>query len=126
MNWSHTGPFNSLDHGSVRRGYQVYKQVCSACHSMKFISYRHLRDIAYTESELKAEAAEIRVMDGPNDQGEMFEREGKHTDYFPKPYPNDKAAAYTESELKAEAAEIRVMDGPNDQGEMFEREGKHT
>jgi len=94
MNWSHTGPFNSLDHGSVRRGYQVYKQVCSACHSMKFISYRHLRDIAYTESELKTEAAEIRVMDGPNDQGEMFEREGKHTDYFPKPYPNDKAAAY--------------------------------
>ena len=61
MDWSHTGPFNSLDHGSVRRGYQVYKQVCSACHSMKFISYRHLRDIAYTESELKAEAAEIRV-----------------------------------------------------------------
>jgi len=94
MDWSHTGPFNSLDHGSVRRGYQVYKQVCSACHSMKFISYRHLRDIAYTESELKAEAAEIRVMDGPNDQGEMFEREGKFTDYFPKPYPNDKAAAY--------------------------------
>jgi len=94
MNWSHTGPLKSLDHGSVRRGYQVYKQVCSACHSMKFISYRHLRDIAYTESELKAEAAEIRVMDGPNDQGEMFEREGKFTDYFPKPYPNDKAAAY--------------------------------
>jgi len=94
MAWSHTGPFNSLDHGSVRRGYQVYKQVCSACHSMKFISYRHLRDIAYTESELKTEASEIRVMDGPNDQGEMFEREGKHTDYFPKPYPNDKAAAY--------------------------------
>jgi len=94
MNWSHTGPLKSLDHSSVRRGYQVYKQVCSACHSMKFISYRHLRDIAYTESELKAEAAEIRVMDGPNDQGEMFEREGKFTDYFPKPYPNDKAAAY--------------------------------
>ena len=61
MAWSHTGPFNSLDHGSVRRGYQVYKQVCSACHSMKFISYRHLRDIAYTESELKTEASEIRV-----------------------------------------------------------------
>merc|ERR1712156_346840 len=57
MKWSHTGPFNSLDHGSIRRGYQVYKQVCSACHSMKFISYRHLRDIAFTESELKAEAA---------------------------------------------------------------------
>jgi len=94
MKWSHTGPFNSLDHGSIRRGYQVYKQVCSACHSMKFISYRHLRDIAFTESELKAEAAEIKVMDGPNDQGEMFERDGKHTDYFPKPYPNDKAAAY--------------------------------
>jgi len=94
MKWTHSGPFNSLDHSSIRRGYQVYKQVCSACHSMKFISYRHLRDIAFTEAELKAEAAEIKVMDGPNDQGEMFERDGKHTDYFPKPYPNDKAAAY--------------------------------
>ena len=61
MKWSHTGPFNSLDHSSIRRGYQVYKQVCSACHSMRFISYRHLRDIAFTEAELKAEAAEIQV-----------------------------------------------------------------
>jgi len=94
MKWSHTGPFNSLDHSSIRRGYQVYKQVCSACHSMRLISYRHLRDIAFTEAELKAEAAEIQVVDGPNDNGEMFERDGKHTDYFPKPYPNDKAAAY--------------------------------
>merc|ERR1712129_486263 len=86
--------FQLIGSWQCSKGLSSVQASVSACHSMKFISYRHLRDIAYTESELKTEASEIRVMDGPNDQGEMFEREGKHTDYFPKPYPNDKAAAY--------------------------------
>lgn len=95
MKWSHTGYFNSLDHSSIRRGYEVYKQVCSACHSMRYISYRHLRDVAFTEAELKAEAADIQVTDKlPDETGQMFQRAGKHTDYFPSPYDNDKAAAY--------------------------------
>ena len=84
---------DSLDHESVRRGYQVYKQVCSACHSMRYLAYRNLVDIAYTEDEAKAEASEIQVLDGPDENGEMFERPGKLSDYFPKPYPNDAAAA---------------------------------
>jgi len=91
--WNHKGYMDSLDHESVRRGYQVYKQVCSACHSMRYLAYRNLVDIAYTEDEAKAEAAEIQVMDGPDENGEMFERPGKLSDYFPKPYPNDAAAA---------------------------------
>eukprot|EP00093_Oithona_nana_P006383 06383.XXX_4029_5233_1 [CDS] Oithona nana genome sequencing. len=91
--WNHKGYMDSLDHESIRRGYQVYKQVCSACHSMRYLAYRNLVDIAYSEDEAKAEASEIQVLDGPDENGEMFERPGKLSDYFPKPYPNDSAAA---------------------------------
>jgi len=91
--WSHSGYFDSLDHQSIRRGYQVYKQVCAACHSMRFLAYRNLVGISHTEAEAKAEAEEIQVKDGPNEQGEMFMRPGKLSDYFPKPYDNDQAAA---------------------------------
>jgi len=91
--WSHKGHLDSLDHDSIRRGYQVYKQVCSACHSMRYLAYRNMVDICMTENEAKNEAADIQVLDGPNEQGEMFERPGKLSDYFPKPYPNDAAAA---------------------------------
>ena len=52
---------DSLDHEGIRRGYQVYKQVCSACHSMRYLAYRNLVDIAMTEDEAKAEAAEVQV-----------------------------------------------------------------
>lgn len=90
--WFHKGMFNTVDHGSVRRGYEVYKQVCAACHSMKYTYYRHLVGVSHTEEEAKAEAAEILVTDGPNDQGEMYQRPGKLADSFPNPYPNDEAA----------------------------------
>jgi len=91
--WNHNGYLNSLDHASIRRGYQVYKQVCSACHSMRFIAFRNLVDVCYSEDEAKELAADCMVVDGPNDSGEMFERPGKLSDYFPKPYDNDQAAA---------------------------------
>jgi len=91
--WSHNGPLDSLDHASIRRGYQVYKQVCSACHSMRFLAFRNLVEVAYSEEEAKEIAADCMVVDGPNDAGEMFERPGKLSDYFPKPYPNDEAAS---------------------------------
>lgn len=91
--WSHNGPIDSFDHASIRRGYQVYKQVCAACHSLRFIAYRNLVDTCYTEAEAKAEAAEVMITDGPNENGDMFQRPGKLSDYFPKPYGNDNAAA---------------------------------
>ncbi|CAF1684931.1 unnamed protein product [Adineta ricciae] len=90
--WSFNGPFDSLDHASVRRGFEVYKQVCAACHSMKFLAYRHLVGVTHTEAEVKAIAAQDQITDGPDDQGNMFQRPGKLTDYMPSPYPNDKAA----------------------------------
>jgi ubiquinol-cytochrome c reductase cytochrome c1 subunit len=90
--WSFRGPFDSLDHASVRRGFEVYKQVCAACHSLKFLAYRHLVGVTHTEEEVKAIAAQDQINDGPDDQGNMFQRPGKLTDYMPAPYPNDKAA----------------------------------
>lgn len=90
--WSHTGTLKSLDHASVRRGFEVYKQVCSSCHSMEQIAYRNLVDVSHTYEEARALAESVQVVDGPNDEGEMFERPGKLSDYLPKPYPNEEAA----------------------------------
>jgi len=91
--WSHSGLFDSLDHASIRRGYQVYKQVCAACHSMRYLAYRNLVNVSHTEEEAKAEAEEVQVQDGPDELGNMFMRPGKLSDYFPRPWPNDAAAA---------------------------------
>uniref|UniRef100_A0A3Q3CWE5 Cytochrome c1, heme protein, mitochondrial n=2 Tax=Haplochromis burtoni TaxID=8153 RepID=A0A3Q3CWE5_HAPBU len=90
--WSHAGPLSSLDHASIRRGYQVYKQVCSACHSMEYLAFRNLVGVSHTEDEVKTIAEEVEVVDGPDESGEMFTRPGKLSDYFPKPYPNPEAA----------------------------------
>ncbi|XP_051176210.1 cytochrome c1, heme protein, mitochondrial [Leptopilina boulardi] len=90
--WSFNGGFNSLDHASMRRGWEVYKNVCAACHSLKYVAYRHLVNNTHTEAEAKALAEEVMIKDGPNDVGEMFMRPGKLFDYIPSPYPNEEAA----------------------------------
>eukprot|EP01137_Pigoraptor_chileana_P004924 Opistho-2@47274 len=90
--WSHNGLLNTFDHASIRRGYEVYKQVCSACHSLERIAFRNLVGVSHTEDEAKALAEEIQVEDGPDDEGNMFQRPGKLSDYFPKPYKNEQAA----------------------------------
>lgn len=90
--WFHSGLFNTFDHASVRRGYEVYKQVCAACHSMRFTYYRNLVGVSHTEEEAKAEAAEASVQDGPNEEGNMYNRPGKLSDPFPSPYANEEAA----------------------------------
>merc|ERR1712179_292008 len=83
------------DHSSIRRGYQVYKQeqVCSACHSMKYLAFRNLVDICYTKAEVKSMAEEEQVVDYYNNDGDMITRPGKLFDYFPSPLVNDAAAA---------------------------------
>jgi len=91
--WSHSGPLDSLDHGSIRRGYQVYKQVCAACHSMQYLAFRNLVGVSHSEAEVKAMAEEEMVDDGPDQDGNMFTRPGKLSDYFPRPFANDAAAA---------------------------------
>ncbi|MCI0754596.1 cytochrome c1 [Teichococcus vastitatis] len=90
--FSFDGPFGSHDRAAVQRGFQVYKEVCSACHSMYLMSYRNLRDIGLSEAEVTAIAASYQIQDGPNDNGEMFERPGRPSDRFRRPFPNDNAA----------------------------------
>ena len=87
--WDHLGFFQSYDCAALRRGFQVYRQVCATCHSVEGIHYRDLVGVTHTTSELKQMASEADFVDGPNDEGEMFERPGKMTDYLPKPYENE-------------------------------------
>jgi len=92
--WSHGGYLTAYDAASVRRGHQVYAQVCASCHGLSRIAYRNLAGVCYAEEEAKAMAEDTDVMDGPNDEGEMFERPGKLSDYLPTPYPNEEAARH--------------------------------
>ena len=78
--WSFKGLFGKFDRASLQRGYQVYTEVCSSCHSMKYLSYRNLAEKGgpeFTEAQAKAIAASFEVTDGPNADGEMFTRPGK-------------------------------------------------
>lgn len=93
MDWSFKGPFGTYDRGELQRGFVVYKEVCAACHSLRYLSYRNLQDIGFSEAEVKAIAAAVEVTAGPDDQGEMFQRPALPSDRFKSPYPNAKAAA---------------------------------
>ena len=93
--WSFKGLFGKFDRGALQRGYQVYTEVCSSCHSMKYLSYRNLAEKGgpeFTVDQAKAIAASFEVKDGPNADGEMFTRPGKLSDKFVMPYENVKAA----------------------------------
>ena len=93
--WSFKGLFGKFDRSALQRGYHVYTEVCSSCHSMKYLSYRNLAQEGgpeFTEAEAKAIAASFEVTDGPNSDGEMFTRPGKLSDKFVMPYENVKAA----------------------------------
>ncbi|CAM9710986.1 unnamed protein product, partial [Discosporangium mesarthrocarpum] len=89
--WSHNGALSSHDHAAIRRGFQVYREVCSTCHSIQYLSFRNLVGVTHTEAEVKALAAEYDIEDGPNDEGEMFDRPGRASDRFPGPYKNEEA-----------------------------------
>lgn len=86
--------FHSIDIPSVRRGYEVYRQICATCHSMKQLHFRHLVNQVLPERRMKMIASSFDVIDGPNDEGEMFERPGILTDAFPSPYPNEETARF--------------------------------
>ena len=87
------GPFGKWDVAQLQRGYQVYKEVCSACHSLKFVAFRDLAQLGYTEAQVKAEAATWQVPGIDANTGEANMRPALPTDYFPSPYPNSVAAA---------------------------------
>jgi ubiquinol-cytochrome c reductase cytochrome c1 subunit len=93
QSWSFAGPFGTYNKGQLQRGLKVYKEVCSACHSMNLVAFRTLEGLGYSEAQVKALAAEYEVTDGPNADGEMFTRPALPSDYFPSPFPNSIAAA---------------------------------
>lgn len=104
--WAHNGPFESFDHASyvvtaalrpaddrrIRRGYQVYREVCSTCHSLDRVAWRNLVGVSHNVTEAKLMAEEIEYEDGPDANGDMFQRSGKLSDYMPRPYANEEAA----------------------------------
>jgi len=93
--WSFEGIFGTFDRSSLQRGYQVYQEVCSGCHSIQHLSYRNLSEKGGPEfslDEAKAIAAQFEVTDGPNDEGEMFTRPRRLSDKFVNPFPNIQAA----------------------------------
>jgi ubiquinol-cytochrome c reductase cytochrome c1 subunit len=93
LSWSFAGPFGKYDKGQLQRGFKVYKEVCSACHSMKLVAFRSLEELGYSEEQVKAVSAEYEVQDGPNAEGEMFTRKAGLSDKFPSPWANTEAAA---------------------------------
>jgi ubiquinol-cytochrome c reductase cytochrome c1 subunit len=91
-NWSFKGLTGTFDKSAVQRGFKVYREVCSGCHSMSLLYYRDLIDIGFSNEEVKAIAAEYTVIDGPNEEGEMFERPAKPSDRFVPPFSNEQEA----------------------------------
>ena len=91
VDWTFKSFFGKFDRASLQRGYQVYSEVCASCHSLKHLSYRNLAEKGgpeFTELEAKAIASNFEVTDGPNSEGEMFDRPAKLSDKFVMPYAN--------------------------------------
>lgn len=86
------GVFGNFDKQQLQRGFQVYKEVCSACHSLRLVAFRDLRQLGYNEAEVKAIAKGFQVPGVDPNTGEVNTRPGLATDYFPKPFANDIAA----------------------------------
>lgn len=90
--WPFDGIFGRFDKQAIQRGFQVYKEVCSVCHSLSLVSYRNLEEVGFSKEEVASLAAQYQVTDGPDDKGNMFQRPGKPFDHFVSPFPNEAAA----------------------------------
>lgn len=116
INWSFDGIMGKFDKASAQRGFQIYREVCSSCHSIKRIAFRNLHEIGFSEAEIKQIASEYNVIDGPDEVGDMFERHALPSDIIPSPFANKQAAQASNNgatppdfSLIAKAR----MDGPN-------------
>lgn len=90
--WSFDKIFGTYDRAELQRGFQVYQEVCSTCHGLSHISYRHLKALGFSDAKVKAIAAQKEVHDGADEEGNALKRPGKPSDYFPSPFVNEKAA----------------------------------
>jgi cytochrome c1 len=96
LSWSFKGMFGTYDRAQLQRGFQVYREVCQACHGIQRVAFRNLCEPGgpeFTCGQVQALAAEYKIKDGPNDSGDMFERPGRPADRFPWSFPNEQAAA---------------------------------
>jgi ubiquinol-cytochrome c reductase cytochrome b/c1 subunit len=95
LKWSFAGPFGKFDRAQLQRGFKVYREVCGNCHSLSLVAFRNLAEPGgpgFSAAQATTVAGEYKIKDGPNDQGEMFDRPGRLADYFPPPFPNEQAA----------------------------------
>jgi cytochrome c1 len=95
QSWSFTPPFGTFDRAQLQRGFQVYRDICANCHSMRLMYYRNLGEPGGPEFSPKAVevlASQVQVPDGPNDKGEMFTRPARPSDRFRSPFANDQQA----------------------------------
>ena len=92
QDWSFGGMFGVFDGAARQRGFQVFKEGCAGCHGLGFVAYRNLEALGFGAEQVKSIAAEYTVIDGPNDEGEMFERPAKPSDLWVPPFANDNAA----------------------------------
>ena len=93
-NWSFEGFTGTFDRAALQRGYKVYREVCAGCHSMRLLYYRDLIDIGFSPEQIQAIASEYTVIDGPDDEGSMFERPAKPFDRFVGPFANEQEARF--------------------------------
>ena len=94
VDWTFAGPFGKFDPAQLQRGFQIYREVCSACHSLSMVAFRNLAaetGPAFTDDQARALAAEYQIPD-QDSNGETIERPGRPSDYFPRPFPNEAAA----------------------------------
>jgi ubiquinol-cytochrome c reductase cytochrome c1 subunit len=92
QNWSFSGIFGTYDKAQLKRGLQVYREVCSACHSLRLVAYRNLAALGLTEKQIEAIAAEKEVPGEPNEEGEPTTRKALPSDKFVPPFANEQAA----------------------------------
>lgn len=102
VTWSFNGVFGQYDKASLQRGFQVYSEVCSACHSLNLVSFHSLAEPGgpdFTDAEMKAIAAAHKIPAEPNEKGDLFDangtrltRPGTPADHFPPPFANEQAA----------------------------------
>jgi ubiquinol-cytochrome c reductase cytochrome c1 subunit len=104
VKWHHDGLFGTFDRAAAQRGFQVYREVCSACHGLTYVAFRNLTDLGFSTEQVEALAAEYTVTDGPNDEGDMFERPARPSDPIPPPYPNEQAPGAAGGQRRGAAA----------------------
>lgn len=95
QDWTFSPPFGSYDNAQLQRGFQVYKEICSNCHSMRLLSYRNLGEPGgpeFSPKAVEAIASQVQVTDGPNEKGEMFQRPARPSDHFRSPFANEQLA----------------------------------